>query len=418
MPLASPVRPLDRCAREYVRLVLALGAHDPGYVDAWYGPAAWLDEVTAARPSLEEVGVAVDTLQAALEGRDVDAEVAASEPIVALRRTFLHAQVGAIRTRVALLRGTRLTFDQESAGLYRAVSPAVTEEGCAAVVDDLANALPGTGAVAPRLHAFLDRFLIPPDRLDVTFRAAIDEGRRRTLARIALPADESFTLEYVTGKPWGGYNWYQGQYRSLIQVNTDLPCFVDRAVDLACHEGYPGHHVYNVLLEQRLARGRGWVEFLVYPLYSPQSLVAEGTANYGIDVALPPDERLAFERDVIFPAAGLDASEVEAYYAVLARMRRVSYAGNEAARRYLDGRATRAETLRWLEAYALFLPERAEKRMSFIERYRSYVINYNVGQDLVRDYVEARVRDGQDRWTVFEALLATPVVISNLPAAA
>ena len=94
-------------------------------------------------------------------------------------------------------------------------------------------------------------------------------------------------VEYVTDKSWSGYNWYKGGFHSLIQVNTDLPIFIDRAIDLACHEGYPGHHVYNTLLEKHLVRDRGWIEFSVYPLFSPQSLIAEGTANFGIEVAFP-----------------------------------------------------------------------------------------------------------------------------------
>ena len=76
----------------------------------------------------------------------------------------------------------------------------------------------------------------------------------------------------------------------MIQVNTDLPIFIDRAVDLACHEGYPGHHVYNMLMEKNLVRERGWMEFSVYPLFSPQSLIAEGSANFGIEVALPGED--------------------------------------------------------------------------------------------------------------------------------
>src|SRR5207302_7941763 len=156
------------------------------------------------------------------------------------------------------------------------------------------------------------RFVIPSDRLSAVFDRAIAEGRRRTLQHVQLPAEERFTVEYVKNKPWSGYNWYQGGYRSLIQVNTDLPIYIDRAIDLACHEGYPGHHVYNALLEEHLVRDRGWVEISVYALFSPQSLIAEGTANYGIEVAFPSgergDERLAFERDVLFPLAGLDAS--------------------------------------------------------------------------------------------------------------
>src|SRR4029077_3561687 len=159
-------------------------------------------------------------------------------------------------------------------------------------------------------------FVIPKDRLSDVFNLAIAECRRRTLAHVTLPAGETFTVEYVTNKSWSGYNWYQGQFRSLIQVNTDLPIYIDRAVDLACHEGYPGHHVYNVLLEQQLVRNRGWVEMTVYPLFSPQSLIAEGSANYGIEVAFPGDERVRFERERLFPAAGLDASRASEYYEV------------------------------------------------------------------------------------------------------
>ena len=88
-----------------------------------------------------------------------------------------------------------------------------------------------------------------------------------------LPENEAFEIEYVRNQPWSGYNWYQGDYQSLIQVNLDQPITIDRAIDLACHEGYPGHHVYNILIERDLVRGQGWTEMSAYPLFSPQSLV-------------------------------------------------------------------------------------------------------------------------------------------------
>src|SRR4029434_9662895 len=98
---------------------------------------------------------------------------------------------------------------------------------------------------------------------------------------------------------------------SRLQVTTDVPIYIDRAIDLACHEGYPGHHVYNVLLEKQLVRDRGWIEYSVYPLFSPQSLIAEGTANYGIEVAFPREDRMEFERRDIYPSASLHLSHVD-----------------------------------------------------------------------------------------------------------
>ena len=145
-------------------------------------------------------------------------------------------------------------------------------------------------------------------------------------------------MEYVKDKPWSAYNWYQGNFASLIQVNTDLPIYIDRAIDLACHEGYPGHHVYNALLEQHLVRERGWVEFSVYPLFSPQSLIAEGTANYGIEVAFSDAERRpvrARRRCFRWPASTRHGSTSTT--TCWRWSSALSYAGNEAARGYLDG---------------------------------------------------------------------------------
>ena len=222
-----------------------------------------------------------------------------------------------------------------------------------AVLAAAREALPGAGPLIDRYDAFRRGFVIPRERLDAVFKAAIDGCRSRTLRHVTLPPGERFTVEYVTNKSWSGYNWYQGNYRSLIQVNTDLPIYIDRAIDLACHEGYPGHHVYNVLLEKNLVKDRGWIEFTVYPLFSPQSLIAEGTANYGIEVAFPRAERIAFERDVLFPAAGLDPQRVRR---ATTRCWRWSIACPTPATRRRGATSTarsmRAAAAAWLEKYA------------------------------------------------------------------
>ncbi|HYN46429.1 MAG TPA: hypothetical protein VES64_07030, partial [Allosphingosinicella sp.] len=282
---------LGAVARDYVGLTLEIGERDDGYVDAYYGPPEWRAAARANPRTLPRLAVAA----AALRSR-AEAIGAGSGTVEERRKRFLIAQLTAASTRLRMLQGEGLSFAEEAQGLYGvtpALHPLSHYDPVLARIDRL---LPGTGPLTDRAEAFGNRFTIPRDRLDAVMRAAIAECRRRTVAFIPLPAEEAFTLEFVTGRSWGGYNWYQGNYRSLIQINTDLPTRMGRVVDLGCHEGYPGHHVYNALLERALARGRGWVEYMVYPLYSPQSLIAEGTANYGIELAFPGDERLAFER--------------------------------------------------------------------------------------------------------------------------
>ncbi|HSG65729.1 MAG TPA: hypothetical protein VLD39_12045, partial [Gammaproteobacteria bacterium] len=256
---------------------------------------------------------------------------------------------------------------------------------------------------------------IPVERLAPVFEAAIAECRRRTLERIALPADESFTLEYVTDQPWSGYNWYEGDGHSLIQINTDLPIYIDRAVDLGCHEGYPGHHTYNVLLEEALVEGRGWLEFTLSPLYGPMSLISEGSANYGIELAFGDVERRRFEKEVLFPLAGLPVEEADRYHDLRDALERIRHAEIAAARDYLNGVKTRAATVAWLRELALVSEERALQRVRFFDTYRSYIINYSFGEDLVEQHLTTRAGADRDlRWQAFEQLLSAPVSPSEL----
>jgi hypothetical protein len=403
---------MNAVAEHYVKLVLAMGQHDPDYVDAYYGPPEWRREAESGKLALDAIAARAQALLA-----DLARAPRPADEIGRLRGQYLERQLSALTARIRMLQGQRLSFDEESKALYDAVAPTLPESHFQAILDRLERRFPGQGPLVERYDAFRRAFVIPREKHDPVFQAAIRGCRERTLAHVQLPAGERFTLEYVTGKPWSGYNWYQGGYRSVIQMNTDLPIYIDRAVDLACHEGYPGHHVYNVLLEKHLVRDRGWVEFSVYPLFSPQSLIAEGTANFGIEVAFPGPDRIAFEKAVLFPAAGLDPSKAGDYYEVQALVDQLSYAGNEAARRYLDGTIDAAGAIAWLEKYALMPRDRAAQRVTFFDKYRSYVINYNLGKDLVRRYIESKggtPDNPKKRWDEFEALLSSPRLPSSL----
>jgi hypothetical protein len=414
---ATPLRAagrdsLDAVARDYVQLVLELGEQDEGYVDAYYGPPAWRRAAHAHHRTLPQLAEAAARLSQRAEAfRPAPATRAAR------RQRFLIAQLRAAITRLRMLQGERLSFREEALGLYDVdprPRPLSEFDPILARIDRL---VPGEGPLAGRVDAFMDRFTIPRERLDAVMRAAIAECRRRTVANLQLPRGEHFTLEFVTGRSWSGYNWYQGNYRSLIQVNTDLPVRMGRAIDLGCHEGYPGHHVYNMLLERNLARGRGWAEYMIYPLYSPQSFVAEGSANYGIELAFPGDERLVFERRVLYPLAGISSEGADVYLQVQEAVRELGLARITIAADYLDGRIDREEALRRIERYSLMSRARAEQSLAFIEHYRAYVINYGLGRDLVAGMLEAGDSGPDERWRRLGRLLSEPFRAGDLPGA-
>ncbi len=399
---------LDAIARDYVAMTLEIGEREPGYVDAYYGPPEWQ---TAAHANPRTVPQLIQGA-ASLTQRLTAISTRGAEPAVVQRRKYLLAHVSAASARLRMLSGEKMSFAAEAYALFGIrpeLKPLETYDAILAQVDALVPAGPGT--LTDRVTAFKSHYIIPKDRLQAVMDAAIAECRRRTLQHIALPADEDFSLAFVNDKPWSGYNYYQGNSASKIEINTDFPIYTERAIDLGCHEGYPGHHVYNALLEKTFVRGRGWVEMSVYPLFSPMSFVAEGSANYGIDLAFPGDEGTAFERDVLFPLARLDPATAEKKAELMALTRQLARAEYTIADDYLSGRAGREETIARLAKYTLTDPPKAAQRLRFIETYRSYIINYGLGRDTVQAWVE---RQGPDHWVGMETLLSSQILPADL----
>ncbi|MFN0105071.1 MAG: hypothetical protein ACKV2U_23675 [Bryobacteraceae bacterium] len=394
---------MNALAERYVKLILGVGHHDPNYVDAFYGPPEWKPAKQPLPQLATEAGTLADSIDLQTGG-DLH------------RQNYLLIQTRAAGSRIRMLQGEKFSFDKEAQMLYEVEPPAVSLAELETSLQAIGKALPGSGTIEERYAKFYNRFAIPAERVDRTFRAAIAEARTRTKKWIpGLPAKESFDIEYVKGKSWSAYNWYKGGARSVIQVNIDLPIRIDRILQLACHEGYPGHHVYNALLEARLVREKAWMEYSVYPLYSPQSLIAEGTADFGAGLVIHGEESLAFKRDVLFKEADLDPALAPEQHQMQKLLRPLRHATIQAARTYLDGTRTAAETIEYLQRYTLETKARAERRIRFFDEHRSYIINYSFGEDIVANWVAKTA--GEDlaaRWKAFTEILSSPRTPANL----
>ena len=404
----------NKLAEQYVRLGLTIGQYDADFVDAYYGPDSLQPKAIVVNnfPKDSLIAAVNELQQAAVKAGDNS-----EDSITFIRAKWMQTQLTAFSRRIKIASGEYADFDIESKELFGAEAPHNNEAYFVAIEKELDSLVPGKGSLTDRMAAFTKNFIIPKEKIDTIFKVSIAEARKRTLSHFTLPAGETFTLEYVTNKPWGGYNWYKGNYKSVIQINTDLPIYIERAIDLACHEGYPGHHVFNALLEKNLYRDKGWVEISLYPLFSPQSFIAEGSANYGIEVAFPGNEKNVFAKEVLFPLAGLDPSKADAYFKVLELKSKLNYARNEAARGHINGTLKEIDAINWLTNYSLMTTDAANKSLSFIKKYRSYVINYNYGEDMVKEYVEKNGGTADNpakRWSLFEWLLSNVVTPDEL----
>jgi len=401
---------LDVIAKDFVAMTLEAGEREPGYVDAYYGPQAWADAAKAHPREVKALKAEAIRLYAATQAV-ADASLSPDER---RRKGFMLGQLKAAETRLAMLDGQKFSFQDEAEGLFSVrppLKPLASYDPILARIDKL---VPGQGDLAARVDAFQAKYVIPADKLDAVMKAGIAACKARTQAHIKLPAGETFDLAFVTKKPWSGYNWYKGGAHSLIEINTDLPIYISRALDLGCHEGYPGHHVLNALLEEKLTKGKGWVEFSVYPLFSPQSLIAEGSANFGVELAFPGQAKTDFERDKLYPLAGLDPATAKAYGDLMDAKGALASASNTVAAEYLAGRMSKEDAVKALMKYSLYSRGGAEKRVAFIETYRSYVINYNLGQDMVRDHVNRAGKTEAARWKAMEAVISEPTTPADL----
>ena len=397
---APPERALDASAESYVRLVLALGERDADSLDIYYGPRAWQTEARTQRLPLSDIRTAAVRLVESLDVMrfsNADAEG---------RRLFLLRQARALVSRIDIVRGARPLFADEARALFGlegrdGLDRQDGRDGKAgAVYAELERLLPGHGDLSSRYAAFDRRFLIAPDRLAPVLARAIEGCRAATRAHIDLPPDERVSVEYAPNLAWSAFTRYQGRSTSRIQVNAALRLTVDRALDLACHEAYPGHHTIDTLLDAR-AGGRR-VELSVRPLFSPQSLLHEAASSMASELAFPGPSRLAFERDELFPLAGLEAADADRYIHVGRLVDQLHGVQADIARRYLDGELDFPRASAAFEREALMLS--ADDTLKFLNRFRTYAATYMAGRDALARYLNVHSTagdDGTSRWRAY-----------------
>jgi hypothetical protein len=361
---------LDTIAEGYVRVTLQLAQHNPELIEDWRGPASWRP---GPRQPVAPLLQRITTLQQNLRLH--------SDRATEDRRGYLAAQLAALELSAQRLLGQSAPFDDEAErafGRRPATAPAARLEATRAA---LARELPGQGSLVERYEAFKKRQTVDVSKAEPLMRAALAACRTVTASALALPGDESIELAFADGSPWDAFAQYLGDHRTRITFNRRAAVDVSRVLRLACHEGYPGHHVQFMLIDDELARRRGWHEFELTPAFGRHLLVTEGAAEAGAEMAFPFDARVAVYRDVLLPIAGLPPQDA----AQLARVDQLVWSLEPAAigiiRGYLDNTLTQAVAIDRLRIEALTLDP--EALLAFAERRRTKVLAYAEGRDAI-----------------------------------
>lgn len=396
---SRPTAPLHEIAEEYVRLTLQFAQHQPSLVDAWVGPENWRP---GPRRPVAELHAALDDLQARLERvRDVDRTERA-------RLEYLRRQLGALKVAARRLSGESTRFADDFESLFAGRVPMheavdLTRERAA-----LERELPGDGMLVDRIAAFRRQFVVPAERVNKVFMAAIDACRSRTASHIELPSDERVGVEFNSGGGTSGSAEYLGHHQTRVRLASSDGHDVAELLHLACHETYPGHHLQHVLIDDALVRGRGWMEFQLTPAFGAHAMLSEGWAEAGVDLAMPPAESARVYRDSLMPLSGIRADDAERLARIAALATPFTSEAVDPIARYVDNELPHDGALQVLRERALILsPERV---IALAERRRAAAVVYAPAKRAV----SSLYRDGDTnaKWRkLHDAFTVTPFVM-------
>jgi hypothetical protein len=378
-------------AERYLLLGLRLGRHVDGIVDSYYGPDELMEQASS-----EDL---VPAAQIASDAASLDAD---------LEDGWLRDLVHGVATYARVVAGEPISYSDEVEGCYSVRPERVDKAVYEHVHEQLEELLPGEGSLAERREAWRDQNRMPADKLLPVLNDVLAELRRRTQELFGLPEGESMLVEEVRDEPWWAFNYYLGGRRSRVVVNTDVPTTYDDVLELAAHEGYPGHHTERSTKEVALVEERGRLEETINLVPTPQSVLAEGIAETAADV-LGDETREAVLGILRAHGIEYDADRARRIREAVASARGL---GLDAALLIHEDGAGAEDAVQYVMRWGATTEVRARQSVRFVTdpTWRAYVITYSAGGELVRAY--HRNDPARFKW-----LLSENVRVSELLAA-
>jgi hypothetical protein len=371
---------LDELAARYVRVTLQLAQHDPTLVEAWTGPESLKP---GPRVPVADIATAVDNLRRSLEERGFDVSRAEESS----RVRYLTGQVKALQFTARRLLGRSTSVDDQLREEFGLAPAPFDQAAINRVLAELGRTLPGQAPLSDRVSALRLRTTVPRDRRQAVMDMAVRACREPIALLIDLPQDERVSIAFRSNLGWDAYARDVGEHHTSIEINDDSALDVSRALRLACHEGYAGHHAQH-LLTDRAIRSRQWLELQLTPAFGPHLLWAEGSAEVGADLAFPGEQRTALYRDRLFPAAGIEPVDVEALVRVDDLLPQLLPVVTDVAREYLATRLSQAQAIARLKDEAMIA--NASGTLAFIERRRARALVYGEGRRAIESRLQTR----------------------------
>ncbi|MFD6894934.1 DUF885 domain-containing protein [Rhodococcus sp. NPDC060086] len=392
----------DAFVREYLQLGLAFDRLEEGFVDAYTG-----DPELRRRTENAPAPVPRDLSHIAQRLRDELPAAGLSDE----RTRFLDAHLRALDCSARTFAGDDIGFVDEVEAYFDVHIEPGNEDDYRDAHRRLDALLPGGEPLAERLQAHRKAEVIPADRLEECVEAFSSALRDKVRAVYPLPETERVEYEVVGDKPWSGFNYYLGDYRSRVAINSDLEQQMSNLPRLIAHEAYPGHHTEHCRKEAGLvADGQG--EQTLFLVNTPQCLMAEGLADLALEAIVGPGWGLWAQEIYADLGMRFDGELAEALGEASAGLLSVR---QDAALLLHDRGRSHDEVAAFLQRWTLASPERARQSLRFLSSplWRAYISTYVEGYRLLGGWL-AQAPVGVERAERFRRLLDEPLVPSSL----
>lgn len=403
----------DHLIDEYLLLGLRFDRIEEGYVDAFTGDPRLRRQV-ADEPAPEPAGLArqADRLLAGLSGVPRSSDPAAG--FTDQRADFIAAHLRALGCAGRRFAGEDIGFVDEVRHYFDVEISRGEPDRYRAAHARIDEVLGGTGGLVERMEADRRADEIPADRLEDCVRAFSSALRDVVRSTYPLPDTETVVYEVVTDKPWSGFNYYEGDYRSTVAINADLKQQMSNLPGLVAHESYPGHHTEHCRKEAGLVAGLGHGEQTIFLVNTPQCLMAEGLADLALHAAVGPGWGVWAAE--IYADLGLrfDGERAEALSQARAALAEVR---QDAALMLHDEHRDVDDVAAFLQRWLLVDDTRARQSLRFLSSplWRAYTSTYVEGYRLLRTWLEDRPADVGPTER-FGRLLDEPLIPSSLRA--
>lgn len=393
--------------REYLLLGLRFDRVEEGYVDSFTGDPALRRQV-ADEPT-------PDPADLARQAQRLLAEVPRTEGLDDQRAGYLSAHLKALACAGRKFAGEDVGFVEEVREYFDVDIAKGDPDRYRDAHTKLDEALGSSGPLAQRLQAYRAGEEIPPDRLEECIHAFSSALRDTVRATYPLPETETITYEVVTDKPWSGFNYYLGDYRSTVAVNADLKQQMSNLPRLVAHESYPGHHTEHCRKEAGLVAGLQQDEQTIFLVNTPQCLMAEGLADLALYAVQGPSWggwAAEIYADLGLRFDGDRSAAISEAAAALADVRQ------DAALMLHDEHRDIDDVAAYLSRWLLVSDERARQMLRFLSSplWRAYTSTYVEGYRLLRAWIDDRPA-GVSLTDRFGRLLDEPLIPSSLRAA-